>query len=121
MHGNKCLLHVPTNLPVRDRGGASGFPPAWYNYARTLGYGLRALNSCLMHNPINPVLQQSRDARSRYLQFGESEHFFAEVFQGGTDVIDVCPVDNQEAVGAELFGNPEQLHFLPILPAHIYS
>ena len=57
-----------------------------------------------MHKPINPVLQQSRDARCRYLQSGESEHFSAEVFQGGTDVIDVRTVDNQEAVGGELVG-----------------
>ena len=57
-----------------------------------------------MHQSINPVLQQSRDARSRYLQSGESEHLFAEVFQRGTDVIDIRPVDNQEAVGGELVG-----------------
>ena len=47
-------------------------------------------------------LQQSRNARSRYLQFGESEHLFAEVFQRGSDVIDVRSVDNQEAVMALL-------------------
>ena len=47
-------------------------------------------------------LQQSRDARSRYLQFGESEHFLAEVFQGGSDVINLRTVDNQEAVMALL-------------------
>ena len=68
-----------------------------------------------MHKPINPVLQQSRDARSRYLLFGESEHFFAEVFQGGTDVIDVRPVDNQEAVVALLVGVDAYRGMLPLL------
>ena len=41
------------------------------------------------------ALQQSGDARSGYLQFGEGEHLFAEVFQGGTDMIDVRAVNYQ--------------------------
>ena len=48
------------------------------------------------------ALQQSGDGRGGYLQFGKGEHLFAEVFQRGSDVIDFCPVDYQEAVMAFL-------------------
>lgn len=47
---------------------------------------------------VRNILQQVGNARGRYLQFGEGEHLLAEVFQRGSDVIDVRPVDNQEAV-----------------------
>ena len=47
---------------------------------------------------VRNILQQVGNARGRYLQFGEGEHLFAEVFQRGSDVIDVRPVDNQEVV-----------------------
>ena len=50
------------------------------------------------------TLQQSGNSRSGNLQFGESEHLFGEVFQGGSDVIDVRSVDYQEAVVALLVG-----------------
>ena len=50
------------------------------------------------------ALQQGGDSRSGYLQFGEGEHLFAEVFQGGADVINVRAVDNQEVVVALLVG-----------------
>ena len=50
------------------------------------------------------ALQQGSNGRSGYLQFGEGEHLLAEVFQRGSDVIDVRPVDNQEAVVALLVG-----------------
>lgn len=51
---------------------------------------------------VRNILQQVGNARGRYLQFGEGEHLFAEVFQRGSDVIDVRSVDNQEAVVAFL-------------------
>ena len=53
---------------------------------------------------VRNVLQQVGNARGRYLQFGEGEHLLAEVFQRGSDVIDVRPVDNQEAVVALFVG-----------------
>lgn len=48
------------------------------------------------------VLQQGGEDRGRYLQLGEGEHLLAEVFQRGSDVVDVRSVDNQEAVVALL-------------------
>ena len=41
---------------------------------------------------VRDALQQSSDSRSGYLQFGEGEHLFAEVFQRGADMINVRPV-----------------------------
>ena len=96
-----CMYAIHKVLALTSNGAKRS--DNFYNSYNFSG-GLRPLNSCLMHQLINPVLQQSRDARSRYLQFGESEHLFAEVFQGGSDVIDFCLVYNQEAVVALLVG-----------------
>lgn len=50
------------------------------------------------------ILQQGGNGCSRYLQFGEGEHLLAEIFQRGSDVINVRSVDNQETVVALLVG-----------------
>lgn len=49
-------------------------------------------------------LQQIHDGGSRDLQFGESEHPLAEIFQRGTDVIDVIAVHYQETIVASPIG-----------------
>ena len=65
------------------------------------------------------ALQQGGDSRSGYLQFGEGEHLFAEVFQGGADVINVRAVDNQEAVVALLVGVDAYRGILAVVLLHV--
>ena len=65
------------------------------------------------------LLQQIGDARSRYLQLGEGEHLLAEVLQGGSDVIDIRPVDNQEAVMAFLVGMDAYRGILAVVLLHV--
>ena len=65
------------------------------------------------------LLQQIGDARSRYLQLGEGEHLLAEVFQGGSDVMDIRPVDNQEAVMAFLVGMDAYRGILAVVLLHV--
>lgn len=70
-------------------------------------------------NLVYDVLQQIGNSGRRYLQFRESKHLFAKVFQGGADVVYLRSVDNQETVVTHLIRMSLYRRILAIMPLQI--